>query len=149
MNSSPIEISPSRLPPPKRQDQNGLVKRHLQTVVSIAHNWMRAALLPSKYWLFAVKRACEVKNILPTTHLPNKITTPHELLHGTKPEYRSYSLFSLPPTSNFHGKMVRKRINDIPSPSNASLWAHALNLMPSNSFIHPPNKSSHAETTTA
>ena len=74
--------------PPKRQDQNGLVERHWQTVVNMARNWMRGALLPSKYWWFALRRACEVKNILPTTHIPNILTTPIELVHHKKSDYR-------------------------------------------------------------
>jgi hypothetical protein len=54
--------------PPHRQHQNGLVERHWQTTVSMAHNWLRSSLLPTKFWFLAVKRACEVTNIRFMTH---------------------------------------------------------------------------------
>ena len=43
--------------PPKRQHQNGLLERAWQSVVIMARNWLKSALLPSKYWYFALKRA--------------------------------------------------------------------------------------------
>jgi hypothetical protein len=85
----PIESSP-----PYRQHQNGLVESHWQTVVSMARNWLTSALLPTKYWFFAIRRACEVCNILPTSHL-GTITTPFELVHAKKVDYRLlFLLFS-------------------------------------------------------
>ena len=81
--------------PPKRQHQNGLVERSWQTIVAMSQNWLTSSLLPSKYWWFAVKRATEVLNVLPTTHLKNKIITPHELVFNDKVDYRSlFPLFS-------------------------------------------------------
>ena len=81
--------------PPKRQHQNGLVERAWQTIVAQARNWMTSQLLPSKYWYFAVKRAAEVNNIMPTTHIKNKVTTPFELVHGRKVDYRQlFPMFS-------------------------------------------------------
>ena len=53
-------------PPPKRQHQNGLVERRWQSILTMARNWLTEELLPSKYWFFAVKRAAEIMNILPT-----------------------------------------------------------------------------------
>ncbi len=41
--------------PPYRQHQNGLVEQHWQTTVSMARNWLRSSLLPSKYWFLATK----------------------------------------------------------------------------------------------
>ena len=76
-----------RASPPYRQHQNGLVERHWQTVVAMARNWLKSALLPSKYWFFAIKRACEITNILPVK-CNNKITTPHELVYKKKVDYR-------------------------------------------------------------
>jgi transposase InsO family protein len=72
--------------PPYRQHQNGLVERHWKTVVSMARNWLTSNLLPSKYWYFAVKRACEVLNIMPITH-NDKVTTPFELVYRKKVDY--------------------------------------------------------------
>ena len=82
--------------PPKQQDQNGLVEYQLQTLLSIAQNWMRASLLLSNYWWFAIRCACEIRNIPPTTHVPNKITTIFELVHGKEVDYRQlFPLFSI------------------------------------------------------
>ena len=80
--------------PPKRQHQNGLVERHWQTVVTMARNWLRSSLLPTKYWFYAIKRACEVCNILPTHHL-STVTTPYELVFNEKVDYRQlFPMFS-------------------------------------------------------
>jgi deoxyuridine 5'-triphosphate nucleotidohydrolase len=84
LQSKGIKIQAS---PPYRQHQNGLVERHWKTVVSMARNWLTSQLLPSKYWYFAVKRACEVQNILPIKH-DDKITTPYELVYHKKVDYR-------------------------------------------------------------
>ena len=81
--------------PPHRQHQNGLVERHWRTVVSMARNWLTSSMLPSKYWFFAVKRAVEVCNILPTKHL-DTITTPYELVFKKQVDYRQlFPMFSV------------------------------------------------------
>ncbi len=74
--------------PPYRQHQNGLVERNWQTIVDMARNWLRSAMLPTKYWYFAVKRACEVTNLLPVKDRNDKITTPYEMLFKKKVDYR-------------------------------------------------------------
>jgi hypothetical protein len=63
------------------------VESHWQSIVSLARNWLTSSLLPSRYWFFAVKRASKVCNILPTNHL-DSITTPFELVHHKKVDYR-------------------------------------------------------------
>jgi dUTPase len=78
---------PIQASPPYRQHQNGLVESHWQSVVSMARSWLTSSLLPSKYWFFAVKRASEVCNLLPTNHL-STVTTPFELVHRKKVDYR-------------------------------------------------------------
>ena len=60
-------------------------------------NWICGASLPSKYWWFAVRQACKIKHILPTTHVPNIVTTPFELVHHKKADY--IQLFPLFATS--------------------------------------------------
>ena len=82
--------------PPKRQDQNGLVERHWWNVVNMTSTWMRWALLPSEYWWFVIQGACEVKNILPATHIPNIITTPFKLAHNKKSRLQA----TLPPSGH-------------------------------------------------
>ena len=82
--------------PPYRQHQNGLVKRNWQSLVNMSRNWLTSNLLPSKYWYFALRRACEVSNLLPTKHLQNKITTPYKLVFNQKVDYRElFPMFSL------------------------------------------------------
>ena len=71
-NSIKIQSSP-----PYRQHQNGLVERHWQTVVAMTRNWLTSAQLPSKYWFFCIKRACEVLNMLPID-IDNRTTTPYQ-----------------------------------------------------------------------
>jgi hypothetical protein len=51
--------------PANRQDKNGIARRHWQTMVSMARNWLASAELPSSYWFYAVKRAAEVCNYFP------------------------------------------------------------------------------------
>ena len=81
--------------PPYRQHQNGLVERHWQTVVAMARNWLTSSLLPSRFWFFAIKRACEVCNLLPTSHL-EEITTPHQIQFGKKVDLRQlFPMFSV------------------------------------------------------
>eukprot|EP00957_Ditylum_brightwellii_P125000 9528889-Ditylum_brightwellii.AAC.1 len=53
----------------------------------MARNWLTAAMLPAQYWWFAIKQACEVKDMLPTSHIKGKITTPYELVYGKKVDY--------------------------------------------------------------
>ena len=67
--------------PPYRQHQNGLVERHWQTMVNMARNWLTSAMLPSTYWYLAIKRACEVLNIMPVRHQNN--------VYKKKVDYRS------------------------------------------------------------
>jgi hypothetical protein len=45
--------------PSYRQDKNGLVERHWQTMVSMARSWLASAELPSTFWYYAVNRAAE------------------------------------------------------------------------------------------
>ena len=57
--------------PPYRQHQNGLVERHWQSILAMSQNWLRSAMLPTKYWYFAVKRAVEVLNMMPIKNKKN------------------------------------------------------------------------------
>ena len=81
-NNIPVESAP-----PRRQNQNGLVERHWQTLVNMSRNWLTSSMLPTKYWWFALKRACEVSNVMPTM-INNKVSTPYELVYKRKVDYR-------------------------------------------------------------
>ena len=78
---------PIQSAPPKRQHQNGLVERAWQSVVIMSRNWLKSALLPSKYWYYAVKRAVEISNISPIK-LKDNITSPHEEVYKEKVDFR-------------------------------------------------------------
>jgi deoxyuridine 5'-triphosphate nucleotidohydrolase len=74
--------------PPYRQHQNGLVERHWQTLVAMTRNWLTSAQLPSKYWFFCIKRACEVLNMLPID-IDGRTTTPFQEMYRTRVDYRN------------------------------------------------------------
>ena len=85
LTDSHIKIEAS---PPYRQHQNGLVERHWQTIVAMTRNWLTSAQLPTKYWFFCIKRACEVLNMLPID-IDNRTTTPFQEMYRTKVDYRN------------------------------------------------------------
>ena len=65
-------------------------------------NWLTSAQLPTKYWYFGVKQACEVLNMLPLKK-DNKITTPYELVHQKKVDYRDlFAMFVVSYIKNKH-----------------------------------------------
>merc|ERR1711884_884326 len=81
--------------PPKPQPQNSPVEQSWQIIVTMTRNWLISNLLPSTFWYYGIKQACEILNIMPTSQKKNKMVTPHELVHNTKVDYRShFPLFS-------------------------------------------------------
>lgn len=82
--------------PAHRQDKNGLVERHWQTLIAMAWNWLASAELPETFWFHAVKRATEVCNYFPLQLEDGQWTTPFMLAHHTKPDLRYlFKLFSV------------------------------------------------------
>jgi hypothetical protein len=75
--------------PAYRQDKNGLVERHWQTMVSMARNWLASAELPSTFWYYAVHCAAEVCNYFPYKLEDGTYSTPFELVHRIKPDFMS------------------------------------------------------------
>ena len=57
----------------------------------MTRNWITAALVPSSFWWFGVKRAVEVSNtVIPTFHRNKQHPiTPFELVHHHKPDLRN------------------------------------------------------------
>jgi len=72
--------------PSYRQDKNGLVESHWQTMVTMARNWLASAELPSSFWFYAIRWAAEVCNYFPYNFEDGALTTPFELAHQTKPD---------------------------------------------------------------
>jgi hypothetical protein len=130
---------PIQSSPPYRQHQNGLVERHWQEVVAMARNWITQSLLLSEFWYFGIKRAYEVCNILPTTHIPNKTTTPFELMFNKSVDYRQ--LF--PMFSAAYIKHTRSQGTNKSKWQPQSLKCIAVGRCPTSNgilFYHPPSK---------
>ena len=126
--------------PPKRQHQNGLVERAWQSAVIMARNWLRSALLPSKFWYFALRRATEISNISPV-NLNGIITTPFTAVHKTKVDYRQlfpmFAVSYIKQTTEIGGGHKNKW-------SSQSLKTICVGTCPDSDgllFYHPPSKS--------
>jgi hypothetical protein len=83
LNSLLIHVNAA---PSSRQDRNGLVERHWQTMLAMAHNWLASAELPGTFWYYAIRRAAEVCNYFPYRLEDGSFTTPFELVHKVKPD---------------------------------------------------------------
>lgn len=69
--------------------QNGTAEREIRTLVEAART-LNAASLPQTLWPEAVYSACYVLN---RGCASNKIITPYELWHGTKPNVKNLRIF--------------------------------------------------------
>lgn len=124
--------------PPYRQHQNGLVEHHWQTIVAMACNWLKSAMLPAKYWYFAIKRASEVTNILPVKR-GNKIITPHKEVYGRNVDYRVlFPMFSVAYIRQHHedGKNIKSWV----SKTLKCIVVGTCNKSDGLIFYHPPSK---------
>lgn len=72
-----------QLTAPYSPQQNGVIKRRNQTVVSMARCMMKAKHMPRKFWGEAVRTAVFILNRSPTKAVPNK--TPYKAWHGRTP----------------------------------------------------------------
>jgi deoxyuridine 5'-triphosphate nucleotidohydrolase len=124
--------------PPYRQHQNGMVERHWQTLVNMARNWLSSSMLPVEYWYFAIKRACEVSNMLPIKK-NGKLTTPYELVYNKKVDYRAlFPLFSIAYIRQHREEGQDK--NKWTSKSLKCVLVGKCNKSDSLLFYHPPSK---------
>jgi hypothetical protein len=95
-------------------------------------------MLPSKYWYFAIKRACEVSNMMPVKR-SNKITTPCELIYSKKVDYRAlFPLFSIAYIRQ-HCENGQEK-NSWSSKSLKCIVIGKCNKLDSLLFYHPPSK---------
>jgi deoxyuridine 5'-triphosphate nucleotidohydrolase len=74
--------------PQGRQNQNGLSEGNWKYVCNMARNFLTENLLPRQFWFHALKYAVHVSNYLPVKLTNGQVSTPHELAHGTSPDYR-------------------------------------------------------------
>ena len=78
-----------------RQSSNGLVERQWRTIVEMARAYMTEKQVSRDYWFFALSHAVLMLNQIPG-RLNDKLTTPYELVHGEKPDSRTwFELFSV------------------------------------------------------
>ena len=105
--------------PPEQQHQNGLVERTWQTISQMARAYVKDKLMPRSFWFWAIRHASRIHNIFPVKH-QDKLTTPHELVYKTKPDYRQ--LFRLFSTAFFtHSKDGVKARSNIQSHTMAGI----------------------------
>jgi hypothetical protein len=62
-------------------------------MVSMAHNWLASAELPSSYWFYAIKCTAEVCNYFPFKMEDGSYSTPFELVHHTNLIFKFSSTF--------------------------------------------------------
>lgn len=81
--------------PAGRQSSNGLVERTWRTIIEMGRAYMSEKQMPRDYWFFAIRQAVLMLNQTPG-RLGRKLTTPYELVHGVKPDSRTwFELFSV------------------------------------------------------
>jgi len=115
--------------PPELQSINGVCERNWRSILRMARSWLASALLPSNFWWFALKRATEVSNYIPLKRNA-KLTTPHELVYGTKPDLRNLlPMFAIAYTSyssphSYDTQSVKTILVGRSNKSNAALFYH-------------------------
>mmetsp|Transcript_17439 Transcript_17439/g.24622 ORF Transcript_17439/g.24622 Transcript_17439/m.24622 type:complete len:90 (+) Transcript_17439:208-477(+) len=61
----------------------------------MARAWLHANNLPSKFWFYTLKGSAELSNYFPIKYF-GKITTPFELAHQEKLDYRTlFPMFNI------------------------------------------------------
>lgn len=80
-----------QLTAPYSPQQNGIVERRNQTIVSTVRSLMKAMAVPAKFWGEAVSTAVYLLNRLPTKSVDGQ--TPFEVWHGYKPDVSHLRVF--------------------------------------------------------
>jgi hypothetical protein len=86
-----IRLQKSRIiaAPAGCQSSNGLVERTWRTIVQMARAYVTEKQVGREYWFFAVAHATRMINQVPG-RLGRKLTSPLELVHGHKPDSRTW-----------------------------------------------------------
>ena len=78
-----------------RQSSNGLAERTWRTIVVMARAYITEKHVGREFWFFAVQHAASMLNQVPG-RLGRKLTSPFEVVHGVKPDARTwFELFSV------------------------------------------------------
>mmetsp|Transcript_21148 Transcript_21148/g.26890 ORF Transcript_21148/g.26890 Transcript_21148/m.26890 type:complete len:438 (+) Transcript_21148:1038-2351(+) len=75
--------------PTGRQNQNGLAEIKWKHVMNMVRNWLTSNYLPKTFWYFALRAAAQVSNYMPIQTDNGVWTTPFELVHQTKLDWRN------------------------------------------------------------
>ena len=73
--------------PPEQQHQNGLIERMWQILSQMARVYVYDKLMSRSFWFWSMHHASRIQNIFPLK-FNNTLTTPHELVYKSKPDYR-------------------------------------------------------------
>jgi hypothetical protein len=76
---------------PYSPQQNGVAERMSRTIMEMASSMLHHADAPMEFWEYAVHTAVVIRNMLPTTAIPNK--TPFEIWNGRKPNLEILRVF--------------------------------------------------------
>ncbi|KAL7549847.1 hypothetical protein ACHAWF_013106, partial [Thalassiosira exigua] len=78
-----------------RQSSNGLVERTWRSIVQMARAYVTEKQVGREFWFFAIAHGASMINQVPG-RLGRKLTTPFELVHGCKPDTKTwFELFSV------------------------------------------------------
>ena len=81
--------------PAYRHSSNGLVERTWRTLITMARAYITEKQVSRKFWFFAIAHASSMLNQVPG-RLGRKLTSPFELVHGSKPDSKTwFELFSV------------------------------------------------------
>ena len=81
--------------PANRHSANGLVECTWRTIVTMARAYITEKQVSRNYWFYAIAHATTMLNQVPG-RLGGKLTSPFELVHGVKPDAKTwFELFSV------------------------------------------------------
>ena len=81
--------------PAGRQSSNGLAERTWRTIITMARAFITEKQVGREFWYYAIRHSAMMINQVPG-RLGRKLTTPYELVHGTKPQSETwFELFSV------------------------------------------------------
>ncbi|KAL7525486.1 hypothetical protein ACHAWF_001390, partial [Thalassiosira exigua] len=95
------------------QSSNGLVERTWRSVVQMARAYVTEKQVGREFWFFAIAHGASMINQVPG-RLGKKLTTPFELVHGCKPDSKTwFELFSVGYFSHSRdGDQTRSNVED-------------------------------------
>ena len=81
--------------PAGRQSSNGLAERTWRTLIQMARAYITEKQVGREFWFYAISHGASMLNQIPG-RLGQKLTTPFEMVHNTKPDSKTwFELFSV------------------------------------------------------